>query len=101
MEFLPEEFKTTVLIKISKFEAKLPNCNIQDFLEIFNLFYNMVYMEFDIYVTLSLANKMSKCEVATSNENERILVERAKSFVKESIYGLEEKIKKDKRKILN
>lgn len=101
MEFIPEEFKTTILLKISKFETKIPNCNIQDFLEAFNLLYNMVYTEFDIYITLSLANKLSKCEVIINNENEKLFVERAKSFINESIISLEEKIKKDKRRILN
>lgn len=101
MEFIPEEFKTTILLKISKFETKLPKCNIQDYLEAFNLLYNMIYMGFDIYITLSLANNLSKCEVDINNENEKLFVERAKSFTNESIKSLEEKIEKDKRRILN
>ena len=101
MDFIPEEFRQMILIKINKLECKLSNCNINDFIEAFNTYYNLVFMGFDLYITLSFGQKLMKCEWQHSNEEEKMKAEELKSIIAVTIIDLENKVEKDKRRILN
>lgn len=95
MYFIPEEFKQSILIRINNFEAKLPNCQIEDFMNAYKTFINMIFMNFDIYITKSFGEKLLECNLVDEQ------VELAKTFIRINIENLKEEIQKDNRRILN
>lgn len=100
MEFMPEEFRYITLSKINKLEKILPNCSVKEYLEAYKLFLDMIMTRFDIYLTLSFAQKLANSNICCT-EKERIQIVPNQEFVESSIAKLKRDIEKDKRRILN
>jgi len=100
MEFIPEEFRYITLSKMNEIEKVLHNCSVKEYLEAYRLFLNMITTRFDIYLTLSFAQKLANSNI-NCTEKERIQIEPNQEFVEISIAKLKRDIEKDKRRILN